>query len=679
MKTTTNAPRQRHRFPDKGAILMVVLIVLIALLGLGMTGLFLTSGSIQMNTNINLRNQALLVAEAGIERAKQVLNNPAAIPSLPTLLAGSNPTTGDAIPKGVDQCDGKQKPGAILMDATTPLLSVDYPSLNRNTDLPSGVGTITRQTMGQYTVYIRQDQADCRMENFICDNAPVPDGVVDPGACLPPDGKPTPNHIIIVRSEGVASDRRTRVVLEVTMAPSQGQNKVQNTPLSALCAAGASGCDDNASVQNGIVVNSNNEPTSVGGAAGGGAGGASGSGGVSGSGGAIVIGTGKDGGVGGASSAGGATGAGGSTGCTTNPTTPALVPQCIKRKVPDVLIVLDQSGSMNQTNQGVLGSSPYSDGRWATYVVPIIKYELDLTEAGLAWGLLKFPNDQSDIYKYTPCTPDPGPAVDTVNHIVMVNPTCKVNNATAIKSQIPAYAMGLGTPTDNGIRAATDYLTHLSDGNSHYILLATDGTPVCYNGYYCYVTSDNPHCTITARQSTYNEITNALNHNISTYVVGINTGGDQVSHVTATAMNDALNRMATLGGTAQAACPTNDTTGTCHAYYPADDQSSLTDALNKIVSKLNSCIIPLTAAPPDYTKVGVGINDGYGTVTQIFQKGHGDNSTDGYWDYTDSNKTSITLGGNACNQLAQGTCGCVEIFFGCASVPVIPTQGGSCP
>jgi hypothetical protein len=64
-----------------------VLIVMIALLGLGMAGLFLTSGTIQMNTNINLRNQALIVAEAGIERAREVLNTPlptaAAMPGVP--------------------------------------------------------------------------------------------------------------------------------------------------------------------------------------------------------------------------------------------------------------------------------------------------------------------------------------------------------------------------------------------------------------------------------------------------------------------------------------------------------------------------------------------------------------------------------------------------------------------
>jgi hypothetical protein len=83
----------------------------------------------------------------------------------------------------------------------------------------------------------------------------------------------------VIRSEGVASDGKTRVVLEVTMTPSQGASMAQNTPISSLCAAGVNGCDDNSSVQNGIVVNSNiaqKPPTGAGGSGPGGAGGAGG-------------------------------------------------------------------------------------------------------------------------------------------------------------------------------------------------------------------------------------------------------------------------------------------------------------------------------------------------------------------------------------------------------------------
>jgi hypothetical protein len=339
MKSLVDILYRRRRAADKGAILLVVLIVMVALLGLGMTGLFLTSGSIQMNTNINLRNQALVVAEAGVERARGILNNRTTgwVPPVPSLLAG---TGGDEIPANPADCEGSVR-GAILIDQITPscttiptpgeciLKDRDYPSVDRSSDLPTSAGSVARTTMGKYTVYIRQDQADCRMGNYTCDYAREATGI-DAGVggaggttglttCTVPANIPPPNGSIVIRSEGLASDGRTRVVLEVTMSPGQGGVQAQNSPMSALCSAGASGCDDNTSVQNGIVVNSpapEKPPVSSGGApSAGGAGGAGGgttvpvtgnSGGAPGTGGAAT---------GGVTGTGGATGTGGSTLC----------------------------------------------------------------------------------------------------------------------------------------------------------------------------------------------------------------------------------------------------------------------------------------------------------------------------------------------------------------------------
>jgi len=344
MKSLVDILYRRRRAADKGAILLVVLIVMVALLGLGMTGLFLTSGSIQMNTNINLRNQALVVAEAGVERARGILNNRSAgwVPPVPTLLAGSVPAS-DEIPAAPTDCDGTAR-GAILIDQITPLCTTtptpapcilkdtNYPSVDRSSDLPTSAGSVARTTMGKYTVYIRQDQADCRMGNYTCDYAREATGI-DAGVggaggttglttCTVPGNIPPPNGSIVIRSEGVASDGRTRVVLEVTMSPGQGGIQAQNSPMSALCSAGASGCDDNTSVQNGIVVNSpapEKPPVSSGGAPS--AGGANGAGGAGG--GTTVPVTGNSGGApgtggaatGGVTGTGGATGTGGSTLC----------------------------------------------------------------------------------------------------------------------------------------------------------------------------------------------------------------------------------------------------------------------------------------------------------------------------------------------------------------------------
>jgi hypothetical protein len=343
MQTTNNCQAKSHRQADKGAILMVVLIVMIALLGLGMTGLFLTSGSIQMNTNINLRNQALVVAEAGIERARGILNNTTTgwVPPVPLMLVGSV-TSADEVPTSPTQCQGSAR-GAILVDQITPsctavptpagcaLQDVAYPAMDRTTDLPTSAGPVTRTAMGTYTVFIRQDQADCRMGNYTCEYAPAngTGGTADSGVgaggaggtsgnttCTVPVNVPPPNGSVVVRSEGLASDGKTRVVLEVTMTPSLGSAKAANTPISALCAAGANGCDDNSSVQNGIVVNSTNTqtPPSNGGTSGNGGSGAGGTTGTGGSPGTGGIFSGAAGNNGGTVGTGGAVGTGGGVG-----------------------------------------------------------------------------------------------------------------------------------------------------------------------------------------------------------------------------------------------------------------------------------------------------------------------------------------------------------------------------
>lgn len=321
MKTAIADRCRDHRNGDRGAVLMVVLIVMVALLGLGMTGLFLTSGSIQMNANINMRNQALVVAEAGIERAQAILNNPLTTPNLPALLAPAvtNPLFDEPI-QNSNQCQGERR-GAVLRDGANPLFDISYSPVNRTGDLPAAGGTsgglaVLNASMGKYTVYLRQDTRDCRMGNYTCDLAPSMDAGVEACATPPPVGVP-PNGVVVVRSEGVASDGRTRVVLEVTMSPSHGMSLGPGNPLAALCASGANGCDDNASVQSGIVVTS--PGPSVGGTSGsgaGGVGGAGGAGGVSTGTTGALPGVGGSGGGGATGTSTGGTGGGGSGGST---------------------------------------------------------------------------------------------------------------------------------------------------------------------------------------------------------------------------------------------------------------------------------------------------------------------------------------------------------------------------
>ena len=309
MNTDDSSTQPSPRRPSTGAVLVVVLLAMIALLGMGLTGLYLTSGSIQMSANISMRNQALYVAEAGIQTAKNLLNQPVVsglAPNLSSLLQGSSPitTTSVALPSGFadepfvsgDQANGCLGPkrGAILRDEpgrgcrtdTSAYAGCNYPTTTTHNETPpADMNSAPTQFMGQYTLFIRQDLAECRKgsPSFTQDN----------------------NGTVIIRSEGTASDNRTRVVIEATMTANPN---IIPTPSSvaSICTAGAAGCDDNSSVQQGITVAGNgNLP------GGGGAGGNTGTGTGTGTGGGGGTGTGTGTGTGG----GGGNTAGNSTGC----------------------------------------------------------------------------------------------------------------------------------------------------------------------------------------------------------------------------------------------------------------------------------------------------------------------------------------------------------------------------
>ena len=228
MRTSRN--RRPARQADRGAVLVVVLLVMMTLLGLGVMTLWLTSANMQVGSTVNMRTQALYVAEAGLERARGVLNAQAA-PNVQALLAGSTAPYDD-VPTGVDAAGYPNGVGAILREGATPLRNVAFPP---NSFLRTG-GTADSPisaTMGTYTVWIRNDQTEIRKGIYTADI----------------------NESVVIRSRGVASDGRTNVVLEVTMLPT---SLVAATPggagggLGDDCVAGKNACDDNSSTQYGI-------------------------------------------------------------------------------------------------------------------------------------------------------------------------------------------------------------------------------------------------------------------------------------------------------------------------------------------------------------------------------------------------------------------------------------------
>src|SRR3954463_12338836 len=105
--------RRPHRNAESGAVLLLVMMLMISLFGLGITALWLTSGNMQIGTNVNQRMQALYCAEAGLERARAILNaTPAPDPDV--LLKGVG-NAGDDIPTKLDAAGLPAGVGAILM------------------------------------------------------------------------------------------------------------------------------------------------------------------------------------------------------------------------------------------------------------------------------------------------------------------------------------------------------------------------------------------------------------------------------------------------------------------------------------------------------------------------------------------------------------------------------------
>jgi hypothetical protein len=218
--TKGSTPRGRVRREDGGAILVAVMLIMIVLLGLGMSGLFLTKSNVQMLTNTNLRNQALYVAEAGLERARDILNGPVS-PDLTALLGGAghayNPA--DEIPSTLDAVTGLPiGRGAILTDTSgVPLVRVNYPtSVYYGEPVPGNANGVSVPLMGMYTVYIRNDVAECRRGRFAVDG---------------------------LRSKEVMGG-----------STNTGNQQGAGGIAAVLCNAGKNACDDNNSVQNNVVV-----------------------------------------------------------------------------------------------------------------------------------------------------------------------------------------------------------------------------------------------------------------------------------------------------------------------------------------------------------------------------------------------------------------------------------------
>ncbi|MGA7742478.1 MAG: vWA domain-containing protein [Polyangia bacterium] len=299
---------------------------------------------------------------------------------------------------------------------------------------------------------------------------------------------------------------------------------------------------------------------------------------------------------------------GGNCGITTNSLT---------QQPADLLLVLDRSGSMNDdiaSNSSCTGANAPANctARWPT-MTTALNQVLAASPAGVEWGLKFFTSPGGGN-----CTVNPGVEV-------AVGP----NTAAQIQAAIAGTSPGSQTPTTAAINAAVAYYGTVTDGRSHFILLATDGQPNC-----------DPGTTSTVSDASVADaagaIATAYSAGIKTYVIGI---GPSAGNLTS---------FAAAGGTTD--------------FFPATSPDQLTAALSNIATAVASCVFNLGKVPPDPTNVVVEFNG-----DSNLRAPYDPTQTNG-WNYTSSADTSIQLYGSWCTDVTNGTYKSAEVLMGCGTV-----------
>lgn len=209
---------------------------------------------------------------------------------------------------------------------------------------------------------------------------------------------------------------------------------------------------------------------------------------------------------------------------------------------PNVLIVLDRSGSMNDQ---IGGGTKWDIARDAIASVTATHGD------NVRFGLMLFPGFDQGCNNGAECTEgtvfiDPGPMTSAEISTFLDN----------------ADTCSFGTPIAENLDSLVDYPGLEDTERDNYILLITDGMATC----------DDPVPAVTALR---NE-----NPEIQTFVVGFGSEVDP----------DQLTDMAVEGGTALPGDP---------AYYQADDAAGLDAAFESIAGSVLSCVFALDEVPED--------------------------------------------------------------------------------
>jgi hypothetical protein len=255
---------------------------------------------------------------------------------------------------------------------------------------------------------------------------------------------------------------------------------------------------------------------------------------------------------------------------------------------PQILIVLDRSGSMI----GVGGGGGVGKNRWEPSVSAVKKLTASLTGT-VEFGLMLFPS---------PGNADGGGFGGFLTGIAggggpgcaagVVNVPVALNTAGEISSMLDMSGPDVGsTPTAASLLAAKEALSGgCSDcvAKPKYVLLVTDGQPTCG--------ADGGPGDVDATNAAIDELSKA---EIKTYVIGYDT-------LPGTPEGDAMQSFAEHGGTEK--------------YFPVEDETSLVAELTRIASALVPCEFELKdeITDPSYVRVEIdGKTYNFGSDWQV--------------------------------------------------------------